>query len=57
MESKTFDAKKFPFSTKNPELVAGINKLIKAEETPLAERVEKLAPAAKGTIRLKLRVL
>lgn len=49
MESKAFDAKNYPYTTTDPELLEAIKKNLDNEATPLAERVAKLPPQAKGT--------
>lgn len=47
MESKTFDPKNYPYTTNNPELLEIIKRDLELEETPLAERIEKLPDVAK----------
>lgn len=48
MEASAFDPAKFPYTTKDPELLKCIEQDLSVEATPIAERVEKLTDVAKG---------
>ena len=48
MEKVGFNAAKFTFTTKNPELLAVIEKKLKAQEEPLESQFARLSEAGKG---------
>lgn len=48
MEAAGFDPKKFPYNTKDPELIKCIEEKYKLEATPLDERLAKLDATGKG---------
>ena len=48
MKANLIDPKAFPYTTKDSELLEGINDLLKEEEVSLEERVAKLSPQAAG---------
>lgn len=51
MEAVGFDSKKFPYNTKDPELIKCIDEEYKLEATPMAERIAKLDEAGKGKLK------
>ena len=49
MEKGGFNAAKFPYTTKDPELLEGIMKKLKTQEEPEASQVARLSEPGKGT--------